>query len=203
MPIEVKICGLTSERAVEAAIEAGANALGFVLAPSVRQVTLERAEALMARVPSGVLKVVVFGSSVDTEWLEQVKDGGADVLQAEARARPPRSPLPFLPVFRDGPGLARSLARHRGARPSERVLVEGRRSGQGVRARWPRVAEAARGCRLVLSGGLDADCVGEAIRQVRPVGVDVSSGVESLPGVKDAGKIAAFVRAVRTAEELR
>jgi phosphoribosylanthranilate isomerase len=81
------------------------------------------------------------------------------------------------------------------------LLVEGRASGRGARADWALAARLALRTRVVLAGGLDAGNVAAAIRRVRPFGVDVSSGVESAPGVKDPGRIRAFVAAVRAAEQ--
>jgi hypothetical protein len=131
------------------------------------------------------------------EWAA-VADGFApDWLQAEAAdfARlDVDDRFGRLPVYRDAdvPSPADVAAGP--------VLYESAVSGEGRRADWTRAAELARSCQLVLAGGLTPDNVGEAIGAVRPWGVDVSSGVESKRGVKDPGRIAAFVQAVRAAE---
>ena len=99
-----------------------------------------------------------------------------------------------LPVFRDTPDLDEEAVVAAGL-----VLFEAAESGRGTRPDWQRAARLARRCRLVLAGGLDPDNVAEAIRTVRPFGVDVSSGVERARGVKDPARIAAFVAAARAA----
>ena len=101
-----------------------------------------------------------------------------------------------LSVYRDTPLLDEAAV------PADSpVLFEAAASGEGTRADWPRAAVLARGRQLILAGGLTPDNVGEAIATVRPWGVDVSSGVESKRGVKDPGLIAAFIQAVREAEQ--
>jgi indole-3-glycerol phosphate synthase/phosphoribosylanthranilate isomerase len=204
----VKICGLTEEAAVEAAVRHGADAVGFVLAPSPRRVGLARARALAARVPPGVVRVAVFADAAPDELLAADAALAPDAIQADAgalaavagrlRARP-------LPVVRDGAALdaaldallagpaAGALARRAYA------LLDAARSGAGLAVDRARAAAAARRTPLVLAGGLAPDTVEATIRAVRPAGVDVSSGVESAPGLKDPARIAAFVAAARRA----
>jgi phosphoribosylanthranilate isomerase len=102
-----------------------------------------------------------------------------------------------LTVYRDTPVLDDTVVALDGP-----VLFEAASSGQGARANWQRAAALARGRQLILAGGLTPDNVREAIATVRPWGVDVSSGVESKRGVKDVGRIAAFMQAVREAEQV-
>jgi phosphoribosylanthranilate isomerase len=213
MRVRVKICGLTTPEAVAAAVHAGADAIGFVFAPSPRQVTPQVAARLARAIPPQVARVAVFHHPLAALVDEVLAALAPDWVQAEAEDAPlfaAQTAVRFLPVFHDSPGLAARIANYcaadsRGAAApgapwSDPILVEGAASGRGLRADWERVGAVAAGRPLVLSGGLDADNVAEAIRRVRPWGVDVSSGVESSRGVKDAARIAAFVAAVRRRE---
>jgi phosphoribosylanthranilate isomerase len=200
--VRVKICGIRDRAGMACALEAGADAVGAVLAPSFRRIPLRDAQALFAEVPEAVLKVLVAGRATRLELARALACAGADLVQAEGASLPGQR---VLPVERDGPDLpARLRAR---ARQHSMVLVEGAVSGRGVRAEWARVADAADavrtatvGFRLVLSGGLSPESVAGAIREVRPYAVDVSSGVERAPGVKDAARVRAFVLAARDTE---
>ncbi len=205
----VKICGLTTEEAVDAAVHSGADAVGFVLAPSPRRVDLARAAELAARVPAGVARVAVLADAAPGELLAVDAELRPDAIQADAgalaavadrlRARP-------LPVVRDGTALDAALDALLGgplAGPLARrayALLDGAASGTGRAVDRARAAAAARRTPLVLAGGLAPATVEEAIRAVQPAGVDVSSGVESAPGVKDPARIAAFIEAARRAE---
>ena len=193
----VKICGMTSAEAVAAAVEAGANALGFVFAESPREVTPERAVELCAAVPESVTRVAVMRHPAEALWRRVLEVFAPDWLQTDAEdfgaiSLPPG--CAGLPVFRNG------RVPPAGSRPA-RLLFEGAVSGSGRTADWDEARELARGSELILAGGLDAGNVTAAIRAVRPWGVDVSSGVERRRGEKDAGKIEAFVARVRALEE--
>jgi phosphoribosylanthranilate isomerase len=198
----VKICGLSTPRAVDEAIRAGADALGFVFAESPRQVTPKQAAQLCRGVSPAIIRVAVMRNPTRDEWLRVADEFAPDWLQTEAedfaRLDLPES-ISRLPVFRDTPELE-ATALHR----EERVLFEAAESGQGVQADWQRaarlVAELGADRQLLLAGGLTPANVGAAIATVRPWGVDVSSGVESSRGVKDPERIAAFMTAVREAE---
>ena len=111
----------------------------------------------------------------------------------------------FLPEFHAAADLVERMSTFRRTSPNGLILLEGvGRGGRGERADWGRAAEVARLGPLALAGGLTPDNVAEAIRRVRPFGVDVSSGVERAPGIKDPEKVRAFFEAVRRAEaELR
>ena len=192
----MKICGLSTPRAIEAAVISGADALGFVFAESPRQITAKRATQLCRNVPPVIFRVAVMRHPTPAQW-RVVADGfEPDWLQTDA-ADFPGLDVPErvtrCPVVRDGDGLEV-------AGVDELLLFEAAESGRGVRADWQRAAELAAVRPLILAGGLTPDNVGEAIAAVRPYGVDVSSGVESKRGVKDVGRIAAFLAAVREAE---
>lgn len=203
----VKLCGLNSEAAVEAALAAGANALGFVLSPSPRQITLAQASRLLARVPPGVEAVAVFARATRVE-LECALELSFDALQAEHDVELPGLPPErfFLPVHRDHAGLDQLIlpAPFVSCAPTSlrgALVLDGPEGGgRGIPADTERAARLARRTRLVLAGGLTPDNVAARIRAVRPLAVDASSGLERTRGCKDPGLIAAFVRAVRAAE---
>ncbi|WP_405224999.1 phosphoribosylanthranilate isomerase [Lentisalinibacter sediminis] len=192
----VKICGLSSREAVQAAAEAGADAVGFVFAESPRRVLPGEARRLCEGLDRRVVRVAVMRHPGPDEWAA-VRDGFApDWLQTDA-ADFATLELPDacarLPVYRDdNAGLT-----SRSTEIPARFLFEGARSGTGQRADWSAAAALAPRAELVLAGGLSPDNVEEALAAVAPWGVDVSSGVERAPGYKDPARIAAFVERVR------
>lgn len=190
----VKICGLTTDEAVSAALEAGADAIGFVFAPSVRRLEPKTAAQLAEQARGRALCIAVTKqpstAEVETildifapDWL-QTDHVDAPQLSGRARAQ-------WLPVYRENDTLPDSL-------PAQ-LLFEGATSGSGRVADWKKAREAAARSRIVLAGGLAPHNVAEAIRTVRPWGVDVSSGVEFEPGKKSSQKIHQFVSAARAA----
>jgi phosphoribosylanthranilate isomerase len=190
----IKICGMTSEQAVETALHERADAIGFVFAPSVRQLEPTRAAQLAAPVRGRILCVAVMLHPSQAAVDRILGEFGPDVLQADlsdiAQLRLP-APLPVLPVVRAGTSLP-------GVAPP-RILFEGPRSGTGMATDWSQARPLARRTQLILAGGLRPDNVGAAIAAVQPFGVDVSSGVEATPGQKDPRKIIEFIRAARAA----
>ncbi len=192
----IKICGLTSGAAIEAAAAAGADAVGFVFhAESPRNLSIDEARALQEAVPPGVERVAVF-LHPPQELVDSVIDAiRPDRIQVDAGdlawLRLP-SGQAVLPVVRGDSNLPQQLP--------ARLLLEGARSGAGEKADWSHAAMVARRTQLVLAGGLDAANVADAVRVVRPFGVDVSSGVESARGVKDLDRIREFIGAARAAE---
>jgi phosphoribosylanthranilate isomerase len=188
----IKICGLTTRAAVDAAIAVRVTAIGFVFAPSKRQVTAKQAAQLTQGVPISVTRVAVMQHPTQALVDEVWSVFKPDVLQTDyedlSGLRLPTG-LSVLPVVRAGRNLPSTLP--------TRLHFEGPVSGAGEIADWTRAAELAMQTQLVLAGGLSPSNVAAAIAKVRPFGVDVSSGVESAPGVKDVNKIAEFVRKVR------
>ncbi|MDH4049574.1 MAG: phosphoribosylanthranilate isomerase [Gammaproteobacteria bacterium] len=194
MSLLVKICGMTQAETVDAAMRCGADALGFVFAESPRRVTPQQAKLAANDISSHVLRVAVMRHPKPHEWREVLDVFRPDVLQTDA------ADFEYLdvpthirrwPVVREGDGVL--------ALPQE-FVYEGKKSGQGETVDWGVAAALARRGRMILAGGLDANNVAEAIRTVRPFGVDVSSAVESAPGRKDAKKIGQFINAVRAAQ---
>lgn len=199
MGIWVKICGLTTREAVEAAVAAGADAVGFVFTPSKRQVTATQAAQLAQGVARRIPRVAVMLHPTQSQLDEVWSSFRPDVLQTDVEdlstLRLPMG-LAVMPVIRSGVRLRPD--------PNQiypRVLFEGPVSGVGSTSDWHSAAQLARTTQLVLAGGLNATNVADAIAAVRPFGVDVSSGVEASPGIKDPAKIHEFVRRARAASE--
>lgn len=191
----IKICGLTSPEAVAAAVDAGADAVGFVFhAASPRHLAPAAAVALARAVPTSVLRVAVTRHPTQAEVDAIVAEFRPDALQTDATdlegLRLPAA-LGRLPVLRTGTALP--------ARLPGRCLYESADSGRGATADWQAAAALARRTELVLVGGLTPANVAAAIAAVRPFGVDVSSGVERVPGRKDTGLIGDFIAAARAA----
>lgn len=195
MSLLVKICGMTSEAAVEAAISAGADAVGFVFhESSPRNLTPARAAALAAAAGRGLLKVAVTRHPSQQLVDDVLRSFVPDVWQTDARdfaAIELPGGIARWPVIRAGEPLPEPLP--------ARLLFEGPRSGSGQMADWEQAHALAGRTELILGGGLTAANVGEAVRRVRPFGVDTSSGVESAPGRKDPARVREFVAAARAA----
>lgn len=201
----IKICGLTREEDVDAAVAAGADAIGFVFyPPSPRYVTPQRAAELARRLPPFVSAVGLFVNAAPAEIDTVLAEVPLHVLQFhgdESEADCQRFHRPYLKAARVTPEM--DLVQYEARYPSAQAIlldafVDGY-GGGGKTFDWSLIPPELAGA-IVLSGGLDAANVGEAVRRVRPAAVDVSSGVEAAKGIKDAARIAAFVAAVRAAE---
>jgi phosphoribosylanthranilate isomerase len=203
--IHVKICGITTHDDAQAAVEAGADALGFVFyRPSPRYVSPEQATQIIQRLPPFVTTVGLF---VDVA-LEMVNDVaarcGLDRIQLHGHETPAfcdRVTQPVIKAFRVK--NAESLGQLSGYKVSAYLLdtyVEGALpGGTGTSFPWGLVTQAKAYGPVILAGGLTPDNVAAAIAQTRPYGVDVSSGVESVPGLKDHRKVRAFIARARNA----
>ena len=195
MSLLIKICGLRNTDDVAAAVAAGANAVGFVFAESVRRVTPAEARLACADLPPDIKRVAVMLHPTQKELYGVWEEFEPDVVQTDVEdfrdVLVPTS-VEQWPVIREG-NVPQKM-------PST-FLYEGAQSGQGKTVDWKRAQLLAHRGRMILAGGLSPGNVATAIQHVRPYGVDVSSGVESEPGVKDADKISQFVSAVRAAEK--
>lgn len=204
--VKVKICGITNKEDARLAVEAGADALGFVFyKQSPRCVEPEGAKRIVADLPPFVLPVGVFVNE-DAKAVRDLMDACGLAL-AQLHGDEPASYCEALgrPVLRAirlrGRGDLLSLAELKGRAQVRGFLVDAfskqEYGGTGRTADWELAAEAARVAPVLLAGGLTQDNVQEAIRRVRPYGVDVSSGVEATPGRKDPEKLRAFIRAAK------
>ena len=207
--IRVKVCGIRRKEDAALAVELGASALGFIFWPSSpRFLEPDAAQTIIADVPPFVSTVGVF---VDQDAahvadvarrlkLSAVQLHGSEQVDAYDGAAP--QIVKAIPV--GGDGSAERLVRAVPARVG--VLLDAhdpvKRGGTGRTIDWTRAAELARMRPVILSGGLNADNVSDAIDAVRPYAIDVSSGVESQPGVKDAGKLRAFFTALHRKAQL-
>ncbi|MFQ6006712.1 MAG: N-(5'-phosphoribosyl)anthranilate isomerase [Woeseia sp.] len=189
----VKICGLKHRTTVNEAVEAGADAVGFVFAKSVRQVTPRHAAFIAANVPEQVLRVAVMLHPTAEEWEEVQTIFCPDVLQTDAED------FGFLDVPDDitkWPVVRAAEDWEDGGLP-DTFVYEGATSGQGETADWSAAARLAKRARLILAGGLNCRNVADAIRKVGPFGVDVSSSLETSPGEKDPDLVREFIDTVR------
>lgn len=193
----IKICGMTTPQAIAAALAAPVDAIGFVFADSPRQLTLEDAVALAAPARGRIRCVAVTRHPSQRHLDDIVEIFRPDMLQTDAEdlevLQVPQQ-LELLPVFRGWDASQSRLP--------ARLLFEGPTSGSGTPCDWATAQRLARRTQLVLAGGLAADNVATAIAAVRPLGVDVSSGVEERPGVKNPAEVARFAAAARDAFEM-
>jgi phosphoribosylanthranilate isomerase len=212
--IRVKICGIRTLEAAQAAVEAGAHALGFVFAPSLRQVTPQEAERIIRELPPFVSRVGVFVDTPRQEVVEIARVCRLDALQFHGREAPDYClgwQQQVIKAFRlrDG-SVLEQMDRYQVDACLLDAYVPGQAGGTGQRCDWGLARQAAvpgsAGSwrraplrRIILAGGLTPDNVEQAVRQARPCAIDVSSGVET-GGVKDPDKIRALLRAVRRME---
>jgi len=214
MPLLVKICGLSTPDALDAALDAGADMVGFVFfAPSPRHIELATARALGERVRGRAQKVALSVDADDDYLAGIVAALAPDLLQLHGREPPARVTAVKarfgLPVMKALPIATRDdLAPVRTyATVADRLLFDARAPGDATRPGglgqpfdWHLLENLDPGLAFMLSGGLDAGNLAEALAITRAPAVDVSSGVERAPGVKDTDKIRAFIRAARAAE---
>ncbi|MFH9816547.1 phosphoribosylanthranilate isomerase [Streptomyces sp. NPDC017230] len=196
----VKVCGLSRPEDVAAAVDAGADAVGFVLIPSPRQVTPGAVKALAAAVPDGIATVAVFRGEPLAEIRRAAAEAGVTTVQLHGG----ETPEAFAALRADGFRLIRATSPQSGtplrtgAYGEDLLIVDSPRPGSGER--WnPAVLGTGLGGTWLLAGGLDPDNVTEAVASLdpRPWGVDVSSGVERSRGVKDPALIKRFVAAAK------
>lgn len=194
----IKICGITRVEDARVAAGLGVHALGFVLWPgSPRAVTPGRAGAIIDALPPFIVPVGVFVDP-DAALLRECRDAGVQVAQIVGAVPDVPTGMRVLRVVTLAPGDGGIWPDVPGDAP---ILVDAhdpeRRGGTGRTIDWPAVAPIAARRPVILAGGLRPDNVAAAIALARPAGVDVSSGVETAPGVKDHERMAAFVAAVR------
>lgn len=190
---KVKICGLSTKGAVEAAVSAGADYIGFVFAPSKRQVTLDQATELAKLIPVNVKKVGVFVSPSREELLEAIEKVGLDLVQVHGRVADdlfedlPCASIQAVQV--DGNG-------HVPNSQADYLLFDAPVAGSGQTFDWGQLDTTELSQPFFIAGGLNEDNVEEAIQHFTPYAVDVSSGVES-NGQKDHEKIRRFIERVK------
>jgi phosphoribosylanthranilate isomerase len=202
--VYVKICGVTRVKDAVVCADAGATAIGLNFIPtSKRRVDEDTARRIVAAV-GGRIGVVAVVAALPVAEMQALRDRvGAEWLQLHGDEAPEdlAAVLPnALKAVRIGDAAdVRAARRYAGERLLADAKVAGELGGTGAAFDWSLVRELARERAVIVAGGLSPDNVAEALRAVRPFGVDVASGVESAPGVKDADKVRAFVSAVRSA----
>jgi phosphoribosylanthranilate isomerase len=192
----VKICGLRDAKCVAAAVDAGANAIGFVFAKSVRRVSPADARVACRDVPDSVQRVAVMRHPSNAEWQSVLETFAPDVLQTDAGDF---TDLDVPDTVIRWPVIRESDVSMPGDCPDV-FVYEGKNSGVGETVDWSGAADLTGRGRMILAGGLAAENVATAIQTARPWGVDVSSGVESSPGQKDVSLIRQFISAARAVE---
>lgn len=201
----VKVCGITCREDAVAAVEAGADALGFVFVPGTpRCVRPEVAEGIVGVLPPFITPVGVFMNQPLEEVVRIAARCGLQAIQLhgdEPEAYSRRIPLRVIKAVRvrDAESL-RILPTYPAHAFLLDAFVEGQPGGTGTPIAWELAVQAKGHAPIILSGGLRPETVGPAVRRVRPYGVDVSSGVEVSPGRKDHQKVREFIAAVRQAD---
>jgi phosphoribosylanthranilate isomerase len=199
----VKVCGTTNEEDALLAVAMGADAVGFIFAPSPRQVSPAVVRDIVRRLPGEILTVGVFRDEAPDRVAEIVNATGLRAAQLHGH----ESVEQFLRVKERVPYVFKAFAAGdptvRKAREyaAAAVLVDNPEPGSGQVFDWSLAEDVPGGLRLVLAGGLGPDNVGEAIATVKPWGVDACSSLESAPGHKDPRKVRAFVAAAKEAGE--
>ncbi len=205
MTVRVKICGITRGEDAAAAVAAGADALGFMFFEgSPRCVSHEQAAAIISALPPFVARVGVFVNPAEAEVRSAIAEGGIDTLQFHGDEAPEfcrRFGLPVIKAFRvQDESSLQPLTQFTTETWLLDSFVPGQHGGTGAVFNWDLAAQAVRrGGRVILAGGLTPENAADAVRRVRPYALDVSSGVESSPGKKDAAKLRAFITAAKQA----
>jgi phosphoribosylanthranilate isomerase len=197
----VKVCGTTSEEDALLAVAMDADAIGFIFAPSPRQVSPALVADIVKRLPSEIVTIGVFRNEAPARVVEVVNKIGLRGAQLHGRETPQqarwvRNRIPVLIQAFSAGDTAITDARDYGA---DAILLDAPSPGSGQVFDWTLAEGAPDGMRLILAGGLTPHNVGDAVAAVHPWGVDVASGVESEPGRKDPRKLRAFVAAARAA----
>jgi phosphoribosylanthranilate isomerase len=197
----IKICGITNEQDALLAVALGADALGFVFAPSPRQIAPGLARDIVKRLPPEIMTVGVFRNEHPSRVIEIVNEArlqGAQLHGHESIAITAEVAAQVRFVIK-AVVAGSADASNADLFSSDAVLVDGLNPGSGTTYDWDLLSQLPDSVHIMLSGGLTADNVASGIEQVRPWGVDVSSGVEKSPGLKDAVKLRHFITNARDA----
>ena len=197
----VKICGITSEADALLAVGMGASAVGFVFAPSPRQMAPVAVADIVKRLPHETVTVGVFRDEAPQRVIDITNQIGLRAVQLHGvesieDTQWIRSRVGW--TIKAFPAGHRNIARF-GEYGAQTLLIDGANPGSGELFDWRLAEGVVDPRRLLVSGGLDPDNVGAAVAHLQPWGVDVSSGVESAPGVKDPGRLRAFITAAHRA----
>jgi len=202
MDMWVKICGITNRTDALAAVAMGADAVGFVLAPSPRQLTPAAVREITRALPHEVMSVGVFRDHPAEQVVDMALEAGVRAVQLHGHESPADveviSPKVSAVIVAMTAGSAR-VARI-GDYAADALLLDAPKPGSGEVFDWALAAQVPADQRLILAGGLTSANVADAVTRLRPWGVDVSSGVERAPGEKDIRLVRAFIAAARRSE---
>jgi phosphoribosylanthranilate isomerase len=199
----IKICGITNEQDALLAVALGADALGFVFAPSPRQVAPQRVKEIVRRLPQNIITVGVFRDEHPQRVIDTVREAGVFGAQLHGH----ESTRHVSDVMKEIHWVIKAVAagsveaRTADDFQTNLILVDSPNPGSGVEFDRSLLSEIPSGLRILLAGGLTPENVGDAIAKVEPWGVDVSSGVEKSHGYKDPIKLKNFIEASRSAAE--
>lgn len=199
----VKICGITNEEDALLAVAVGADAVGFIFAPSRRQTNPQRVADIVKRLPAEVLTVGVFRNETASRIETIVNQTGLTAVQLHGSETPKLVrdvKTTVRTVFKAVPAGSEAFLRS-DEFGADAILVDAPEPGSGQVFDWTLAEDAPAGVPLIMAGGLTPDNVAEAIVKVRPWGVDTASGVERSPGVKDPILVRSFVRAATSVDE--
>jgi len=197
----VKICGITNEDDALLAVALGADAVGFVFAPSVRQIAVQKVYDITRRLPAEILTVGVFRDEHPKRVVEMAQSAGLRAVQLHGH----ESPDDVAQVSQHFRTVIKAVtagtvdATRANVFGTSMVLVDAPAPGSGKMFDWSLAGELPEGLNVILAGGLNPENVAAGIHQVRPFGVDVSSGVEASPGRKDPILMKRFIEAARAA----
>ncbi len=204
MSVKVKVCGITTLEDAQTALRFGADALGFIFFKrSARFISPRAVKAILAKLPPFVTTVGVFVDSPVKEINDTIRQSGIDTVQLHGSETPKECSAVkgarVIKAFRvSGAKDINGIGKYDVAANLLDTFVEGTHGGTGKTFDWNIAVKAGNGTPLILSGGLTPDNVKEAIKTVKPYAVDVSSGVESAPGVKSAEKLKRFLKIAKS-----
>lgn len=197
----VKICGITNEDDALLSVALGADAVGFIFAPSPRQIAAQKVYDITRRLPPEILTVGVFRNEHPKLVIETVQRAGLRAAQLHGHETPDEVAEVATQVrwVIKAVTAGSNDARRADQFATDLILVDAPAPGSGKVFDWGLVDDVSEGVRIILAGGLTPDNVAGAVRRVRPWGVDVASGVEKSPGKKDAIKLKDFIANARHA----
>lgn len=201
----VKICGITNEDDALFAVAMGADAVGFIFAPSPRQIAAQQVYDITRRLPPEILTVGVFRDEHPSRVIDTLSRAGLKAAQLHGH----ETPADVAEVLKYTRWVIKAVtagsvdARRADQFGTDLIHVDAPTPGSGQMFDWTLLDEVPEGPRIILAGGLDPDNVAAAVQAARPWGVDVASGVESSPGKKDARKVKAFIERARAAAPAR
>jgi phosphoribosylanthranilate isomerase len=197
----VKICGITNEDDALLAVALGADAVGFVIAPSVRQIAVQKIYDITRRLPSEILTVGVFRDELPQRVIELTQSAGLKAAQLHGHETPEDVQVvsQHIRTVIKAVSAGSSDAANAHGFGTRMILIDAPAPGSGQVFDWKLAGEMPGGLDIILAGGLTPENVASGIEQVAPWGVDVSSGVEASPGIKDPIKMKRFIDAARAA----